>query len=143
MEKFTPLAKILHCRRQSRHGQIPPLGFRIPKLYMKFQAAIVFGLENPKFGSSGHKNILVGFRGGGSLVQEISLKNDNFLVLLIEERDKQNLTPMPSPEITTSTKCCPFPDCGKDLSKYQNHQSRKNHIGNCKKKEKRKIQNKK
>ena len=25
MEKFTPLAKILHCRRQWRHGQIPPL----------------------------------------------------------------------------------------------------------------------
>ena len=27
MEKFTPLAKILHCRRQWRHGQIPPLSF--------------------------------------------------------------------------------------------------------------------
>ena len=26
MEKFTPLAKILHCRRHWRHGQIPPLG---------------------------------------------------------------------------------------------------------------------
>ena len=26
MEKFTPLAKILHCRRQWRDGQIPPLG---------------------------------------------------------------------------------------------------------------------
>ena len=25
MEKFTPLAKILHCRRHWRHGQIPPL----------------------------------------------------------------------------------------------------------------------
>ena len=25
MEKFTSLAKILHCRRQRRHGQIPPL----------------------------------------------------------------------------------------------------------------------
>ena len=25
MEKFTPLAKNLHCRRQWRHGQIPPL----------------------------------------------------------------------------------------------------------------------
>ena len=25
MEKFTPLAKILHCRRYWRHGQIPPL----------------------------------------------------------------------------------------------------------------------
>ena len=25
MEKFTPLAKILHCRRQRRHVQIPPL----------------------------------------------------------------------------------------------------------------------
>ena len=25
MEKFTQLAKILHCRRQWRHGQIPPL----------------------------------------------------------------------------------------------------------------------
>ena len=25
MEKFTPLAKILHCRQQRRHGQIPPL----------------------------------------------------------------------------------------------------------------------
>ena len=25
MEKFTPLAKILHCRRQWRHGQISPL----------------------------------------------------------------------------------------------------------------------
>ena len=25
MEKFTPLAKILHCRRQWRHWQIPPL----------------------------------------------------------------------------------------------------------------------
>ena len=25
MEKFTPLAKILHCRRQWRHGQNPPL----------------------------------------------------------------------------------------------------------------------
>ena len=25
MEKFTPLAKILHCRRQWRHRQIPPL----------------------------------------------------------------------------------------------------------------------
>ena len=25
MEKFTPLAKILHCRRQWRHGQIPTL----------------------------------------------------------------------------------------------------------------------
>ena len=25
MEKFKPLAKILHCRRQWRHGQIPPL----------------------------------------------------------------------------------------------------------------------
>ena len=25
MVKFTPLAKILHCRRQWRHGQIPPL----------------------------------------------------------------------------------------------------------------------
>ena len=28
MEKFTPLAKILHCRRHWKHGQIPPL-FRI------------------------------------------------------------------------------------------------------------------
>ena len=28
MEKFTPLAKILHCRRQWRHWKIPPLGFR-------------------------------------------------------------------------------------------------------------------
>ena len=28
MEKITPLAKILHCRRHWRHGQIPPL-FRI------------------------------------------------------------------------------------------------------------------
>ena len=26
MEKFTPLAKILHCRWHWRHGQIPPLG---------------------------------------------------------------------------------------------------------------------
>ena len=25
MEKFTPLAKILHCRRHWQHGQIPPL----------------------------------------------------------------------------------------------------------------------
>ena len=25
MEKFTPLAKMLHCRRHWRHGQIPPL----------------------------------------------------------------------------------------------------------------------
>ena len=25
MEKFTPLAKILHCRRHWPHGQIPPL----------------------------------------------------------------------------------------------------------------------
>ena len=25
MEKFTPLTKILHCRRHWRHGQIPPL----------------------------------------------------------------------------------------------------------------------
>ena len=25
MEKFTPLAKILHCHRHWRHGQIPPL----------------------------------------------------------------------------------------------------------------------
>ena len=25
MQKFTPLAKILHCRQQWRHGQIPPL----------------------------------------------------------------------------------------------------------------------
>ena len=25
MEKFTPLAKILHCHRYWRHGQIPPL----------------------------------------------------------------------------------------------------------------------
>ena len=25
MEKFTPLGKTLHCRRQWRHGQIPPL----------------------------------------------------------------------------------------------------------------------
>ena len=25
MEKFTPLAKIIHCRRQWRHRQIPPL----------------------------------------------------------------------------------------------------------------------
>ena len=25
MEKVTPLAKILHCRRHWRHGQIPPL----------------------------------------------------------------------------------------------------------------------
>ena len=25
MKKFTPLAKILHCRRHWRHGQIPPL----------------------------------------------------------------------------------------------------------------------
>ena len=25
MEKFTPPAKFLHCRRQWRHGQIPPL----------------------------------------------------------------------------------------------------------------------
>ena len=29
MEKFTPLAKILHCRRrQWRHGQIPPLRWK-------------------------------------------------------------------------------------------------------------------
>ena len=28
MEKFTPLAKILHWRRQRRHGQIPPLNQR-------------------------------------------------------------------------------------------------------------------
>ena len=28
MEKFTPLAKILHCRRQWRHGQIPSLKSR-------------------------------------------------------------------------------------------------------------------
>ena len=27
MEKFTPLAKILHCRRQWREWQIPPLGY--------------------------------------------------------------------------------------------------------------------
>ena len=27
MEKFTPLAKILHCCRHWRHGQIPPLQF--------------------------------------------------------------------------------------------------------------------
>ena len=25
MEKFTPMAKILHCRQHWRHGQIPPL----------------------------------------------------------------------------------------------------------------------
>ena len=25
MEKFTPLAKNLHCHQQWRHGQIPPL----------------------------------------------------------------------------------------------------------------------
>ena len=29
MEKFTPLAKILHCRRYWWHGQIPPLVLRL------------------------------------------------------------------------------------------------------------------
>ena len=37
MEKFTPLAKILHCRRQWRHWQIPPLAgwfwFRIYRVW--------------------------------------------------------------------------------------------------------------
>ena len=28
MEKFTPLAKVLHCRRHWRDGQIPPLTYR-------------------------------------------------------------------------------------------------------------------
>ena len=28
MEKITPLAKILHCRRHWRHWQIPPLEIR-------------------------------------------------------------------------------------------------------------------
>ena len=30
MEKFTPLTKILHCRRQWRHGQISPLRKKLP-----------------------------------------------------------------------------------------------------------------
>ena len=32
MEKFTPLAKILHCRRQWREGKISPLQTRQPSL---------------------------------------------------------------------------------------------------------------
>ena len=34
MEKFTPLAKILHCRRHWRDGQIPPLP--LPKLSVAY-----------------------------------------------------------------------------------------------------------
>ena len=34
MEKFTPLAKILHCRRQWQHGQISPLLFNCSALKM-------------------------------------------------------------------------------------------------------------
>ena len=30
MEKLTPLAKTLHCRRQRRHGQISPLPSPVP-----------------------------------------------------------------------------------------------------------------
>ena len=39
MEKFTPLAKILHCRRQWRHWQTPTLGLKsgnIPSLLVSY-----------------------------------------------------------------------------------------------------------
>ena len=41
MEKFTPLAKILHCHRQWRHGQIPPLQWWMFSILARFEAFLI------------------------------------------------------------------------------------------------------
>ena len=55
MEKFTPLAKILHCRRHWRHWQIPPLSKSSLALSLRKHPSLpllLFSLRSSHWGSS-------------------------------------------------------------------------------------------